>query len=154
MLTKILLPHRFQKIGWIMILPFSVLLFAVNYLTFELSWLSISNSQPSFDGLSGFFDPDKTNYSLEFALIGVFLALFLIAFSKEKQEDEYIQKLRLDSLLVAFYANTFILILGTLLFYGFGYLEFMGYNMFTIQIIFIARFKWILYQQRKSILAF
>ncbi|MDG1277363.1 MAG: hypothetical protein P8O16_08790 [Algoriphagus sp.] len=154
MLTKILLPHRFQKIGWIMILPFSVLLFAVNYLTFELSWLSISNSQPSADGLSGFFDPDKTNYSLEFALIGVFLALFLIAFSKEKQEDEYIQKLRLDSLLVAFYANTFILILGTLLFYGFGYLEFMGYNMFTIQIIFIARFKWILYQQRKSILAF
>ena len=154
MLTKTLLPHRFQRIGWMMILPFSVLLFAVNYLSFELSWLSFSISQPSVDGLSGFFDPDKTNYSLEFALIGVFLALFLIAFSKEKQEDEYIQKLRLDSLLLAFYVNTFILILGTLLFYGFGYLEFMAYNMFTIQVIFIARFKWILYQQRKSILAF
>ena len=152
MLTKILLPHHFQKIGWVMILPFSVLLFAVNYLSFELSWLSITNSQAS--GLNGFFDPDKTNYTLEFALIGVFLALFLIAFSKEKQEDEYIQKLRLDSLLLAFYVYTFILILGTLLFYGFGYLEFMSYNMFMIQIIFIARFKWILYQQRKSILAF
>jgi len=152
MLTKILLPHHFQKIGWVMILPFSVLLFAVNYLSFELSWLSITNPQAS--GLSGFFDPDKTNYTLEFALIGVFVALFLIAFSKEKQEDEYIQKLRLDSLLLAFYIYTFILILGTLLFYGFGYLEFRGYNMFTIQIIFIARFKWVLFQQRKSILTF
>jgi hypothetical protein len=152
MLTKILLPNRFQKIGWLIILPFSVLLFAVNYLSFELSWLSLSQS--SAEGLSGFLDPDKTNYTLEFALIGVFSALFLIAFSKEKQEDEYIQKLRLDSLLLAFYLNTFILILGTLLFYGFGYLEFMGYNMFTIQLIFIARFKWILFQQRKSILAF
>jgi len=152
MLTKILLPHYFQKIGWIMILPFSVLLFAVNYLSFEFSWLSLSKS--TAEGLSAILDPDKTNYTLELALIGVFLALFLIAFSKEKQEDEYIQKLRLDSLLLAFYINTFVLILGTLLFYGFGYLEFMGYNMFTIQLIFIARFKWVLFQQRSSILAF
>lgn len=153
MLTKILLPHSLQKIGWIMILPFSVLLFAVNYLTFELSWLSVPDFKYAQEGISKLLDPDKTNYTLEFALIGVFLSLFLIAFSKEKQEDEYIQKLRLDSLLVAFYVNTFILILGTLLFYGFGYLEFMGYNMFTIQLIFITRFKWILYQQHRSILA-
>jgi hypothetical protein len=154
MLTKILLPHTFQKIGWIMILPFSVLLFVVNYLSFELSWLAVPDFNSDEEGLSRLLDFDKTNYSLEFALIGVFLSLFLLAFSKERQEDEYIQKLRLDSLLVAFYVHTFILILGTLLFYGFGYLEFMGYNMFTIQLIFIARFKWVLYQQRKSILSF
>jgi len=154
MLTKILLPHTFQKIGWIMVLPFSVLLFGVNYLSFKLSWLSVPNFHSDEEGLSRLLDPDKSNYSLEFALIGVFLSLFLIAFSKERQEDEYIQKLRLDSLLVAFYVTTFILILGTLLFYGFGYLEFMGYNMFTIQLIFITRFKWVLYQQRKSILSF
>lgn len=154
MLTKILLPHTYQKIGWIMILPFSVLLFAVHYLGFEFYWLSLPDFQSAEEGFPKLFDPDKTNYSYEFALIGVFVALFFLAFSKEKQEDEYIQKLRLDSLLIAFYLNTFILILGTLLFYGFGYLEFMGYNMFTIQLVFIARFKWVLYQQRKSILSF
>ena len=82
-----------------------------------------------------------------------FVSLFLIAFSKEKEEDEYVQKLRLDSLLVAFYANTFILIMGTMLFYGFGYLEFMGYNMFTIQLIFISRFRWVLYKQKQALLA-
>jgi hypothetical protein len=150
MLTKVLLPHHYQKIGWITILPFSVLLFAINYLSFELSWLSVS--QVSTDGIGKLFDPDKTNYSIEFALIGVFVSLFLIAFSKEKQEDEYIQKLRLDSLLLAFYVHTLILILGTLMFYGFGFLEFMGYNMFTIQLIFIGRFKWVLFQERHSLL--
>lgn len=152
MLTKILLPHRFQKIGWLLFVPFAVLLFATNYFSFEIPWLDFQIG-PASSGISGFFDPDKKNFTLEFALIGAFVSLFLLAFSKEKEEDEYIQKLRLDSLLVAFYANTFILVIGTLLFYGFGYLEFMGYNMFTIQVIFIVRFRWVLHKQKQSLLA-
>jgi hypothetical protein len=148
MLTKILLPHRFQKIGWLLLLPFSVLLFTNNYFDFNFAWLEFGIREGSF------FEDSKENFTNEFALIGVFISLFLIAFSKEEEEDEYIQKLRLDSLLVAFYVNTFILILGTLLFYGFGYLEFMGYNMFTIQLIFIGRFRWVFRKQKQSLLAF
>ncbi|MDI1321350.1 MAG: hypothetical protein PSV36_01300 [Algoriphagus sp.] len=149
MLTKILLPHQYQLIGWILFLPFASLLFAENYLSFGFSWLEFE-----FREEDGFFVSSKENFTNEFALIGVFISLFLIAFSREKEEDEYIQKLRLESLLVACYVNTFILILGTLLFYGFGYLEFMGYNMFTIQLIFIGRFRWVLYKQQKSMLSF
>lgn len=144
MLTKILLPHRYQLIGWILFLPFAVLLVANNYFDFNFPFLVIPLHE-------GELAQDFTN---ELALIGVFISLFLIAFSREKEEDEYIQKLRLDSILVACYVNTFILILGTLLFYSFGYLEFMGYNMFTIQLIFIARFRWVLYKQQKNMLAF
>jgi hypothetical protein len=150
--TKILLPHRFQKIGWIFILPFLALLFAVTYFRFELDWLTFQLKEP-VDAILDFFEPYELNFTLSFALIGVFVSLFLIAFSREKEEDEFIQKLRLESLLVACYANTFILIIGTLLFYGLGYLEFMGYNMFTIQLIFIARFRWVLYKQGQSLLA-
>lgn len=147
MLTKILLPHRFQKFGWFLILPFAALLFANNYFDFNLAWLE-------FDLREGaFFEDSKENFTNEIAMIGVFVSLFLIAFSREKEEDEYIQKLRLDSLLVACYANTFILIIGTMLFYGFGFLEFMGYNMFTIQLIFIGRFRWVLHKQKQSLLA-
>lgn len=152
MLSKILLPHRFQKIGWLLLLPFAILLFATNYFSFEFNWLTFQVKE-STTGISDLFEPFKKNFTLEFALIGVFLSLFWIAFSREKEEDEYIQKLRLDSLLMAFYANTFILIIGTLLFYGFGYLEFMGYNMFTIQVIFIARFRWVLHKQKQSLFA-
>ena len=148
MLTKILLPHRFQKFGWFLILPFAALLFANNYFDFNLAW-------SEFDLREGaFFEDSKENFTNEIAMIGVFVSLFLIAFSREKEEDEYIQKLRLDSLLVACYANTFILIIGTMLFYGFGFLEFMGYNMFTIQLIFIGRFRWVLHKQKQSLLAF
>ena len=147
MLSKILLPHRFQKWGWILFLPFAALLFANNYFEFSFDILEFQVRE------GGLFEDSKENFTNEIALIGVFIALFFLAFSKEKEEDEYIQKLRLDSLLVACYANTFVLILGTLFFYGFGYLEFMGYNMFTIQLIFIFRLRWVLNQQKKSVLS-
>ncbi|HSF55059.1 MAG TPA: hypothetical protein VLA71_14995 [Algoriphagus sp.] len=148
MLTKILLPHRFQKLGWILFLPFAGLLFANNYFDFNFSWLEFGVREGAL------FEDSKENFTNEIAMIGVFISLFLMAFSREKEEDEYIQKLRLDSLLVACYANTFILIIGTMLFYGFGFLEFMGYNMFTIQLIFIGRFRWVLHKQKQSLLAF
>ncbi len=148
MLTKILLPNRFQKLGWFLLLPFVMLLFATNYLEFYFHWLE-------FDVREGaLFEESRENFTNELAMIGVFVSLFLIAFSREKEEDEYIQKLRLDSLLLACYANTFVLIIGTMLFYGFGFLEFMGYNMFTIQLIFIGRFRWVLHRQRQSLLSF
>lgn len=146
-LTKILLPHRFQRLGWILFFPFAVILFANNYFDFHFDFLETSVIPGSI------FEDSKENFTNELALIGVFVSLFFIAFAKEKEEDEYIQKLRMDSLLIACYANTFLLILGTLLFYGFGYLEFMGYNMFTIHLIFIARFRWVLNQQKKTLLA-
>ncbi len=147
MLTKILLPHRFQKIGWLLFLPFAALLFANNYFDFNFFWLEFEVREGAL------FEDSKENFTNEIALIGVFVSLFLIAFSREKEEDEFIQKLRLESLLLACYANTFILIIGTMLFYGFGYLEFMGYNMFTIQLIFIGRFRWVLHKQNQSLLA-
>lgn len=145
MLTKILLPHRYQLLGWIFILPFAALLFVNNYFDFNFAWLELEFREGAL------FEDSKENFTNELALMGVFISLFLIAFSREKEEDEYIQKIRLDSLLIACYANTFILIIGTLIFYGFGYLEFMGYNMFTIQLIFIARFRWVLNRDRKSL---
>ncbi len=148
MLTKILLPHRFQKIGWILMLPFAALLIANTYLDFNFSALEFAIRE------SALFEGAKENFTNEAAMIGVFVGLFFIAFSREKEEDEYIQKLRLDSLLLACYVHTFILIVGTLLFYGFGYLEFMGYNMFTIQVLFVGRFRWVLYKQTRSLATF
>lgn len=145
MLTKILLPHRFQKIGWILFVPFTVFLAAQNYFEFKFDFLELPIR------VGGFFDMPFEDFNNELGLLGVFVSLFLIAFSREKEEDEFIQKLRLDSLLIACYVHTFILIIGTLVFYGLVYLEFMGYNMFTIQLIFIARFRWVMNRERKSL---
>lgn len=145
MLTNILLPTRFLKIGWFVLIPFGILLFATNYFDFSFAFLDFPLP------VGGFFQFLDQNFTNELALLGVFIGLFFVSFSKQKEEDEFIQKLRLESLLIAFYIHTFILVLGTLLFYGLVYLEFMGYNMFTLQIIFILRFQWVLNRERKSL---
>lgn len=146
MLTKILLPHRFQMIGWIMIFPLAILLVLNGFYEYEIEWLTWENFR------SGeFFNPANENLTNEIAIVGAFLSLFFIAFSKEKQEDEYIQKLRLDSLLIAFYVYGFLTVLGTLVFYSFGYLEFMGFNMFSIQLVFIIRFRWVMFRQQRTL---
>ena len=145
MLTNILLSTRFLKIGWFVLIPFGILLFATNYFDFSFAFLDVPLP------VGGFFQFLDQNFTNELALLGVFIGLFFVSFSKQKEEDEFIQKLRLESLLIAFYIHTFILILGTLLFYGLVYLEFMGYNMFTLQIIFILRFQWVLNRERKSL---
>ncbi|MHA7128451.1 hypothetical protein [Algoriphagus namhaensis] len=148
MLTSYLLPHKYQRLGWVL-LPLSVLLLFLSvYLEYEISWLEIEGIREA-----GFLEDSNENFTNELAILGTFISLFLIAFSKEKEEDEYIQKLRLESLLVAFYIYSGVLILSTLFFFGFLYLEFLGYNLFLLQILFIVRFRWVMYRQKKGIFA-
>ncbi|WP_373493250.1 hypothetical protein [Aquiflexum sp.] len=146
MLTKILLPHRFQMIGWIMFFPLALLLVLNSFYNYEFDWLTWEGFR-----VGGLIDSENENFTNEFSIIGTFLSLFFIAFSKEKQEDEYIQKLRLDSLLVAFYVYSLLVVIGTLVFYSTGYLQFMGFNLFSIQLAFIIRFKWVMHRQQNSL---
>jgi hypothetical protein len=76
----------------------------------------------------------------------VVFGLLLIAFAKEKLEDEHISQLRLDSLQWAVYANYGIFILCVILFNGVGFLEIVVYNIITPLIFFIIRFRWKIYQ--------
>src|SRR5699024_10076420 len=75
-------------------------------------------------------------------LIGVLFIIggLMVSFSSERNEDEYIANLRLNSLLWAVLVNYLILLLMFLFIYGLGFLNVMVYNMFTVLIIFIAKF--------------
>ena len=66
----------------------------------------------------------------------------MVAFSKEKQEDELIAKIRLDSLVWATYVNYAVLMFSMLFIYGMSFLWVMIFNMFTILLFFIFRFNW------------
>ena len=148
MLTKFLLPYPLKFVGLALFLPLALLLVLSGVYEIELSWLT-------WDGFrkeGNLFYGSDENFTYEIAYVGTFLSLFLMAFSREKIEDEYIQKLRLDSLLLAFYLYSLLSIVGTLVFYSFDYLLFMGYNMFSLQIFFILRFRWVLMRQQKSLL--
>jgi len=79
------------------------------------------------------------------------VALLFIAFAREKQEDEFIGRLRLESLQWAVLVNYILLLLATWLIHGFSYIDVMMYNMLTILIFFILRFHVLLFRNRSSI---
>ena len=159
MTKALLLPHRFKKIGWFILVPATILGIILTFGDFDTEWFSttvfaffsdeIKSGQFAEGGkLFSFIHTNVTN-----TIVGVFFLVgsLLTAFSREKQEDEYIEKLRLSSLLWAVWVNYLLLLLAFIFVYGFAFLNVMIYNMFTILIIFIARFNYILYLNRKGV---
>jgi hypothetical protein len=152
--NHLLLPHRFKIVGWFLFIPsivFGIFVIASGF-EFELGTMNV----PAifYDTIfqkkvnTGFIQTDITNTLAGLLLI---LSALMVAFSKEKNEDEYIQELRLTSLLWAVWVHYGLLILAFLLVYGVAFLNVMMYNMFTILIIFIVRFQFLLFSGRRTI---
>ncbi|GAB3988901.1 hypothetical protein GCM10028807_12570 [Spirosoma daeguense] len=84
------------------------------------------------------------NLTDELACMGMILSLMLIAFSQEKVEDEMISQLRLEALQWSVYFNYFILAIAILTVYDTAFFNVMIYNMFTVLLVFIIRFRWLI----------
>lgn len=158
--TKFLLPHSFRRIGWVLFIPSFILGVIVLFFNIELDWLGdqvltiyagsgikILNQRDS----GQFFTLISGNYTQTIAGVLCLVSLMMIAFSKEKTEDEFILRTRIDSLLWATYINYFILIFCFIFFFGFEFLYIMIFNMFTILIFFIFRFNYVLYKEVKNL---
>ncbi len=78
--------------------------------------------------------------------------LLLVAFSKEKVEDEMISRLRLESLQWGIYANYLILAVAMLTIYDIAFVDVMICNMFTVLLVFIGRFRWLLHRHTNTLL--
>ena len=72
-------------------------------------------------------------------------------FSKEKDEDEFIAKMRLESLVWATYVNYSILLLALIFVFGIAFFWVMAANMFTLLFFFIIRFHWVMTRARKNL---
>lgn len=136
-----LLPFKVKRLGWIILLPSLLLGIMVMYFEFEIPGFSIVI--PYEDGLVDRM-PAPNNLTNEIVAIIVIVALGLIAFSEEKVEDEWVSKIRLESLQWSVYANYILLILMILFVYSLDFFQALIYNMYTIQIIFILRFYYVL----------
>lgn len=154
MKTNYLLPTGFRKAGWCMFIPGVIL--GILYLFGEYpSWLNLGGSKAFalFDGFS-----DTQTFSLifndswteEFIIILLATALLFIGFSREKDEDECIANIRMNALVWAIIVNTVLLIAGTLLIFGLPYFTFMSIYMFSLMILFIAKYQWLIYRFRKN----
>jgi hypothetical protein len=137
MSNSLLIHNRYKKIGFLILFVFLVFGLLVRFADLQLSFLSIPRGEKSF------LD-DMINLTDELALTGIIVGLLLIAFSREKVEDEFIGKMRLESLQWAVLINYILLITATWLVHGFAYIDVMMYNMLTVLIIFIIRFHYTL----------
>ena len=142
--NKLLFPHQYRLLGWIILMPALVLGLAGLYGEFTVSWLNLKG--PPFSGLVG---GNTNNLTDELATIGVIAGLLLIAFTRERIEDEMISVLRLEALQWGIFAHYLILIVTVITVYGLPFFTVMIYNLFTVLVIFILRFRWLLYRHRR-----
>jgi len=149
MKSNLLISHRWKTPGWVLTIPALLtglyLLFVVQdteYLCVKVpAWVD------TFLWIDRFFQKDGP-FSLclldEIVALALLIGLLLLAFSREKLEDEYIQRVRLESLQWAILINAVLLMLFTLFTYGSPFLTVMTFNMFTPLLIFVGRFYYIL----------
>ncbi len=154
MSNKLLLPNRYKKIGWFILVPSTILGIILCYNEFGADWIHAKVFAIANEGLL----ENYKYFSFTYANItntvvgGLFIiGAMLVSFSKEKNEDEFITELRLSSLLWAVYVSYILLLIAFLFVYGTPFLDVMVYNMFTVLIIFIVRFNYILYKNSKSV---
>jgi hypothetical protein len=153
MTAKLLLPNGYKKIGWFILVPATLLGIVLIYNQFEAAWFTAKVFAIATDGTFGkykflsFINIDLTNTIVGSLFIS---GAMLVSFSKEKNEDEYIAGLRLSSLLWAVFASYTLLLVSFVFVYGTPFLDVMIYNMFTVLIIFIIRFNYLMYKNSKT----
>ena len=139
-----LFPQSWQKAGYIILPLFLAIGVAYLFFDYNIPWLQYKHNPQNV------FDFSDNNFTDEVASLGMIVSLLLIAFSKEKTEDEMIQFIRLESLHWAVYANYLVLALCIIFVYGGLFFHVMIWNMFTVLIIFIVRFKYLMFKYNKS----
>jgi hypothetical protein len=155
MKTKFLFPNQFKRIGWILLIPSTILGVLIIFFDFKLKFLDSKvftiYSKELFAETPTFLGFVKGNYAATIVGILFLIGAIFVAFSKEKHEDEFVAKIRLESLVWAIYINYTILALCFLFFFSTEFLLVMIFNMFTILIFFIIRFYYVLYKSNKSL---
>ena len=140
-----LFPNKYKKIGWLLLIPSAIIGLITLILEFEPNFLDFNVPALFIDELFGekhFIGIVSDNVLNEILAVLIIVSSLLVAFSKEKSEDEYISKIRLESLVWAVYLNYAILLISFLFIFDLSFLWVMVFNMFTILLFFIIRFNW------------
>ena len=148
MKTNYLLPHKYKIIGWVLFI--TGLIAGVIVVTNEydsdaltIKVLSIYSEGGIFNKNDGFFKIVENSILDEIIAIAIIVGGLLVGFTKEKVEDEFIYKLRKDSLVWAIIFNYIILLLAIIFVYDFTFFDILVFNMFTPLLFFVVRFNFL-----------
>jgi hypothetical protein len=139
MKSNFLFPYWFRYLGWALV----VLHVPLSILGKSHGMTSILDHGPANNGLF-------TGEHLFFISTALLMAsgLFMVAFAKEKVEDEQIWHIRLDSLRWAIYINYLILIISLVFIEDVGHM--LELNLWVPLLFFIIRFRWVIYRLNRS----
>ncbi|WP_298761536.1 hypothetical protein [uncultured Psychroserpens sp.] len=148
MKSNYLISNKWKIPGWILLcvgLIVGVFLIASEFESdiLKIKVLSIYNDDAMFSDNSGFFKVLENSILDEIIAIAIIIGGLLVGFSKEKVEDEFIYKLRKDSLVWAIIFNYIVLMFSIVFIYGFTFFDVLVYNMFTPLLFFIIRFNFL-----------
>ena len=154
MKTNYLLPYRYKMLGWILFLIgliSGILLFINDYEYPNLTVKVFSiYYEGIFDSENGFFKLVHNNIADEIVAAMIIVGGLLVGFSKEKVEDEFIYKLRKDSLLWAIIFNYIVLMFTIIFIFDMAYFHVLVLNMFTPLLFFIIRFNFLKLKSRSD----
>jgi len=149
MKSRFLFPHHYKPIGWVIfvigfILGIILMLNDYNYPEWEVSVFPLISENDFFSKPA--FEWSTNNIADEIASVFIIVGGILVCFSKTKDEDEYISKIRIESLFWATYVNYIILIITILFVFDSSFFNVLIFNMFTILLFFMVRFHYELYK--------
>jgi len=153
MKTRYLFPHRFKKLGWVLFIPSMILGLLLFTGLLELPWLEANTFalyNPKVLGDGGSLQLVENNLADELVSFLLIVGTLLVACSEVKDEDEYIGRLRLESLLWALYVNAGLLLFSILFFYGLGFYNAMVFHLFALLVLFLGRFHLVLHRASKT----
>ncbi|OYU81959.1 MAG: hypothetical protein CFE23_01250 [Flavobacterium sp. BFFFF1] len=154
MKTPFLFPNAFKPVGWILFVPAFLLSVSISvfnihtedYLVCRVFAFANENFLGSVTNSFSFIENSIVD---ELCLLCLIVGGIFVCFSRLKNEDEFISKIRYESLVWATYCNYGIVLFLTFFIYGTPFLNVLFYNTFTLILFFIIRFHYKLYQLRK-----
>ncbi len=154
MKSHYLFNNKWKKPAWLVFLPSAILGIVWMISQYDIAGLdvkSFSFFHEPFMGKFSLFTIVENNIADEILGILIIVSSLLIAFSKEKNEDEFISNIRLESLVWATYFNYAVLLFGIIFITEMAFFWVLVFNMFTILLFFIIRFNWMIRKSNKSL---
>ena len=137
MKTPFLLPNKCKKLGKAIFVISAILGFYILFI--EKSYA---------DGFLIFDSWQAVKYNI--AIIGSLLGLALVAFSKERVEDELVMWLRADAMIKALWLSCVLVFLCALFLYGGNYFYYLSVAQYIVLLLYIFIFRYNMYKHIKN----
>jgi hypothetical protein len=140
MKTMRLLPTSWKWPGAILSVIGLALGFAAELGEFSFSWLKFTVREKST-----FYATAEEDFTNEVALTLTVAGLLMLAFTRERDEDERVRLIRLEAFQWSILVNFIIILIGNWALYGGNFFWLMTFNLFTPLVVFLLRFYYVLY---------